>query len=130
MNQPPGYDQGTASPVAFTDGRGPRYTTFCHRSALALPVPYDSLVSGDVGQGACPEKEDQEARDPNRALLVFQINQEHVWALEPWSSQPVDSILFWAEEEGFEPTVPLRVRRFSKPVPSTARPLLRGVSGS
>lgn len=30
-----------------------------------------------------------------------------------------------AEEEGFEPTVPLRVRRFSKPVPSAARPLLR-----
>ncbi len=29
----------------------------------------------------------------------------------------VDSSLESAEEEGFEPTVPLRVRRFSKPVP-------------
>ena len=30
-----------------------------------------------------------------------------------------------AEEKGFEPLVPLRVRRFSKPLPSTTRPLLR-----
>ena len=28
-----------------------------------------------------------------------------------------DSVVISAEEEGFEPTVPLRVRRFSKPVP-------------
>jgi hypothetical protein len=30
-----------------------------------------------------------------------------------------------AEEKGFEPLEPLRVRRFSKPLPSTARPLLQ-----
>jgi integrase len=40
-----------------------------------------------------------------------------------------DSLMISAEEEGFEPTVPLRVRRFSKPVPSTARPLLREWTG-
>ena len=34
-----------------------------------------------------------------------------------------------AEEKGFEPLVPLRARRFSKPVPSTARPLLPVFSG-
>ena len=30
-----------------------------------------------------------------------------------------------AEEEGFEPPVPLQVRRFSKPLPSATRPLLQ-----
>src|SRR5271155_2553670 len=34
---------------------------------------------------------------------------------------PVNS----AEEKGFEPLEPLRVRRFSKPLPSTTRPLLQ-----
>src|SRR5262245_31683786 len=32
-----------------------------------------------------------------------------------------------AEEKGFEPLVPLRVRRFSKPLPSTTRPLLQNL---
>ena len=40
-----------------------------------------------------------------------------------WLADPVSS----AEEKGFEPLVPLPVRRFSKPLPSTARPLLRTV---
>jgi hypothetical protein len=31
-----------------------------------------------------------------------------------------------AEREGFEPPVPFRARRFSRPVPSTTRPPLRG----
>ena len=35
----------------------------------------------------------------------------------PWSGGSSHSLMISAEEEGFEPTVPLRVRRFSKPVP-------------
>ena len=34
-----------------------------------------------------------------------------------------------AESEGFEPPIPVKVCRFSRPVPSTARPTLRGVVG-
>src|SRR2546423_10472829 len=34
-----------------------------------------------------------------------------------------------AESEGFEPPIPVKVCRFSRPVPSTARPTLRGVGG-
>ena len=41
-------------------------------------------------------------------------------------------LLFWpkevldmAEEVGFEPTVPSRAQRFSRPPPSTTRPLLQ-----
>jgi hypothetical protein len=30
-----------------------------------------------------------------------------------------------AEEEGFEPPIPFQVRRFSRPMPSTTRPLFR-----
>lgn len=30
-----------------------------------------------------------------------------------------------AEDEGFEPPVPVKVQRFSRPPPSTARPILR-----
>jgi hypothetical protein len=37
------------------------------------------------------------------------------------------SLLKLAEEKGFEPLVPLRARRFSKPLPSTARPLLQNL---
>ena len=35
------------------------------------------------------------------------------------------NILLMAERVGFEPTVPLPVRRFSRPLPSTTRPPLR-----
>jgi hypothetical protein len=31
-----------------------------------------------------------------------------------------------AESEGFEPPIPVKVCRFSRPVPSTTRPTLRG----
>src|SRR5256885_12305957 len=34
-----------------------------------------------------------------------------------------------AESEGFEPPIPVKVCRFSRPVPSTAPPTLRGVGG-
>jgi hypothetical protein len=34
-----------------------------------------------------------------------------------------------AEREGFEPPVPFRVRRFSRPEPSTTRPPLRQFTG-
>jgi hypothetical protein len=39
-----------------------------------------------------------------------------------------DRALLLAEEKGFEPLVPFPVRRFSKPLPSTTRPLLPGAS--
>ena len=39
--------------------------------------------------------------------------------------ETVDSKGVLAEEVGFEPTVPVRVQRFSRPPPSTTRPLLR-----
>src|SRR4249920_2209620 len=37
---------------------------------------------------------------------------------------------YLAEEEGFEPPVPFRVQRFSRPPPSTTRPPLRAPRGS
>ena len=33
-----------------------------------------------------------------------------------------------AESEGFEPPIPFRVRRFSRPMPSTTRPALRSAN--
>ena len=43
---------------------------------------------------------------------------------------PCGHDLFMAEREGFEPSVPFQVRRFSRPLPSTAQPSLRAVEYS
>jgi len=50
---------------------------------------------------------------PNPEVLVASLVTES----GPLSGGCSTSVMISAEEEGFEPTVPLRVRRFSKPVP-------------
>ncbi len=47
----------------------------------------------------------------------------HCWPPES-PRQPLGKTEISAEGKGFEPLVPLRVRRFSKPLPSTTRPPL------
>src|SRR6267143_1355049 len=42
-----------------------------------------------------------------------------------WELPIIGPIENLAESEGFEPSIPVKVCRFSRPVPSTARPTLR-----
>jgi len=65
-------------------------------------------------------------------------NRQQVGSLVPGLVTPpatregssTDSSMISAEEKGFEPLDDLRRRRFSKPLPSTTRPLLREFVGS
>jgi hypothetical protein len=58
---------------------------------------------------------------PRTTALVADLVTEKMHAS---GASPVSPMIS-AEEKGFEPLEPLRVRRFSKPLPSTTRPLLQ-----
>jgi hypothetical protein len=84
----------------------------------------DGSVSYVIKSRALPQIETEPTREPTALVSVLVSTAGY------GAGASSDSVVISAEEEGFEPTVPLRVRRFSKPVPSTARPLLRGVGGT
>ena len=59
-----------------------------------------------------------------RARAAALADRMRTHADQPWS-RSANVLVGEAEEVGFEPTGPSRVRRLSRSLPSTARPLLR-----
>jgi hypothetical protein len=75
-----------------------------------------------------------EAIDPSELeALADRLEQTRMAALGADSARTIGSsglakpLVVEAEEVGFEPTGPSRVRRLSRSLPSAARPLLRAV---
>ena len=74
--------------------------------------------------------------DPSSEVYFFGLGVGHWCHLRLNSGagevSPAHNLLktkVMAEREGFEPPVPFRVRRFSRPEPSTTRPPLRLLQG-
>lgn len=93
---------------------------FLFEQIARIPALLGAMVSGNAAGGGGPEETAGSEVPPTTGLVRTVIPM-----VTAPGAQSTGSSTISAEEKGFEPSVPVKVRRFSKPLPSTARPLLQ-----
>jgi hypothetical protein len=118
---PIGRQEGAVDSVQESDGRKLGRATRCHRGREG----HESR--GSRNNAPCGALNLSSSNDYIGHRAVYHHGKAQKWHMK--TKQPIKCIVYnrieLAEREGFEPPVPFRARRFSRPEPSTTRPPLR-----